>query len=82
MKLRELKKLLTKYPPDMDDMEVIIVTGEKGKKKCDLLCFTGYLPIPKYESIVLGTFSAVKIMVETGEISKPEGYDDFMNNEN
>ena len=32
MKLRELKKLLTKYPPDMDDMEVIIVTGEKGKK--------------------------------------------------
>ena len=59
----------------MDDMEIVIITGEDGKKKYDLLCFTGYLPLAGRESIALGSLSAVKVMVENGEMSKPDGYD-------
>ena len=78
MKLGELKKSLQKYPPDMDDMELVVVTGANGEKEYELLCFTGYLPIPGHEAIALGALSAVKVMVETGEIPKPDGYDDLM----
>ena len=75
MRLKELKLSLAKYPPDMDDMEVIVVTGANGEKQYDLLCFVGYLPLPNHESIALGSLTAVKVMVATGEIQKPDGYD-------
>lgn len=78
MRLKELKLSLAKYPPDMDDMEVVIVSGENGEKKYELLCFNGYLPIPGNEAIALGALSAVKAMVESGEIPKPDGYDDLV----
>lgn len=78
MKLGQLKQSLRKLPPDMDDMEICIVTGQDGKKKYDLLCFTGYLPLEGHEAIALGTLSAVKIMVENGEMPKPEGYDELV----
>ena len=78
MRLRELKKSLQKYPPDMDDMEMVVVTGLDGEKRYELLCFVGYLPIPNHESVALGSLSAVKVMVESGEIPKPDGYDDIV----
>lgn len=78
MRLRELKKSLQKYPPDMDDMEMVVVTGLDGEKRYELLCFVGYLPIPGHESVALGSLSAVKVMVESGEIPKPDGYDDIV----
>jgi len=78
MKLGQLKIALQKYPPDMDDMEVIIVTGVDGKKQHDMVCFTGYLPVPGHESVAIGGLTAVKVMVDSGEIQKPEGYDDLM----
>ena len=62
----------------MDDMELVVVTGVDGEKQYDLLCFVGYLPIPGHEAVALGSLSAVKVMVETGEISKPDGYDDIV----
>ena len=58
-------------------MEVIVVTGVNGEKQYDLLCFVGYLPIPGHESIAIGTLTAVKVMVSSGEIQKPDGYDDI-----
>jgi hypothetical protein len=77
MQLKELKLSLAKYPPDMDDMELVVVTGANGEKQYDLLCFVGYLPLPGHESVALGTFSAVRVMVESGEMQKPDGYDDI-----
>ena len=77
MKLGELKQSLLKYPPDMDDMEMVVVTGANGEKQYDLLCFVGYLPIPGHEAVAIGALSAVKVMVESGEIKKPDGYDDI-----
>lgn len=78
MRLGELKKSLSKYPPDMDDMEVVIVTGQDGEKQFDVMCFTGYLPIPDHECIALGGLSAVKVMVASGEIEKPDGFDNLV----
>ena len=78
MKLGELKKSLSKYPPDMDDMEMVVVTGANGEKQYDLLCFVGYLPIPNHEAVAIGALSAVKVMVASGEIPKPDGFDDIV----
>lgn len=62
----------------MDDMEMVVVTGADGEKQYDLLCFVGYLPIPGHESVALGALSAIKVMVATGEIQKPSGFDDIV----
>ncbi len=73
MRLGQLKSALRKLPPDMDDMEILVITGANGNKQYELLCFTGYLPIEGHEAIALGTLSAVQVMVETGEMPKPSG---------
>ena len=77
MRLGELKSSLKKYPPDMDDMEIVVVTGANGEKQYDLLCFVGYLPIPGHEAVALGSLTAVKVMVASGEIQKPTGFDEI-----
>lgn len=74
MNLGDLKKSLSKFPPDMNDMEMIIVVARNGKKQYEPLCFTGYLPLKGNECIALGTLTAVQQMVKDGEISKPKGY--------
>ena len=77
MRLRELKLSLAKLPPDMDDMEVLMTYHfPKGETEFECLCFTGYLPIKGRECIVLGSMSAIKQMIDDGEIPKPEGYED------
>ncbi len=76
MKLGELKKSLAKFPPDMDDMEAIVVLARNDKKQYEPLCFTGYLPLQGSECIALGTLTAVQQMVKDGEIPKPKGYID------
>ena len=62
----------------MVDMEIMIITGEKDRKKYDFLCFTGYIPLEGHEAIALGASSALKVMVENGEMPKPDGYDKFV----
>ena len=62
----------------MDDMEMIVVTGANGEKQYDLLCFVGYLPLPGHESVALGSLTAVKVMVASGEIHKPTGFDEIV----
>jgi len=74
MKLGELKKSLHKLPPDMDDMEVVVLYALNDQRQFDLLCFTGYIPMKGREMIGLGTLSEVQRMVEHGEMEKPEGY--------
>ncbi len=78
MNVGQLKQALRKLPPDMDDMQLVVITGANGKKDYEMLCFMGYVPLEGHESIALGTTSAVKVMVESGEMPKPPGYDDFM----
>ncbi len=74
MQLGDLKKALAKYPPDMNDIEVMVVVSRKGKRQAEPLCFVGYLPKQGLEHVVLGTLTEVQRMVENGELEKPEGY--------
>lgn len=78
MKLGELKKSLAKFPPDMDDMEVIVRSALDGKDIYENLCFTAYCPFPKHECIILGVTSTVQKLVEEGKIEKPNGYDNII----
>ena len=74
MKLGELKASINKYPPDMNDMEVMIAYQKNGRIHYEPLCSNGYLPMPGNETIVLGALSQIQHMVENGTLPKPEGY--------
>jgi hypothetical protein len=74
MKVGDLKKALTRYPPDMDDLEVAVVYASRGKDHYDMLTFVGYLPIPDHECLVLGTWTAVDKLVKDGKLEPPEGF--------
>lgn len=74
MKLGELKKSLAKYPPDMDDMEILLTIARDNERQIEPLCFVGYLPLQNHECVVLGGLTEVQRMVKAGEIPKPDGY--------
>jgi hypothetical protein len=77
MTLLELKTSLKKLPPDMNDMQVVIVYARGGRMQFELVAFTGYLPSPGAECIAVGAVSEIKRRVKTGEMKKPDGYDEI-----
>lgn len=64
MKLGELKRSLSKFPPDMNDVEVFVrFVDESGKLDADCLAFVAYMPMvvpdePNSAAILLGTVNA------------------------
>ena len=77
MKLGELKQALAKLPPDMNDMQVLIVYAHDGKPQLECVAFTGYIPVPGSECVAIGAMSEIKRRVKTGEMKKPDGYDEI-----
>ncbi len=78
MKLGELKKSLAKLPPDMDDMQVLLVYARDGKTQLECVAFTGYIPTPGLECVAVGGMSEIKRRVEAGEMPPPVGYDESL----
>lgn len=76
MKLKDLKSSLKKFPPDMDDMEIVVMYAQNKERKFENLCFTAYIPLKGHECIALGTTSGVEWMVKEGKMEKPTGYID------
>lgn len=59
MKLGQLKQSLSKFPPDMDEEEVLVMfIGADGREELDNLAFTGSIPDEKLHCICLGTARA------------------------
>lgn len=81
MTLGQLKTSLQKFPPDMNEMEVMIQFAKNGKDDYELVCFVGYLPIPDKEYIALGTWSAMDKLIKEGKVEKPDNYIEYPNNE-
>jgi hypothetical protein len=77
MKLGDLRQALAKLPPDMNDMQVVIVYASDKKMQIELVAFTGYIPLPGAECIAVGAVSEVKRRVESGQMSPPDGYGDI-----
>lgn len=73
MNLGELKASFAKLPSDMDKMEVMVAYAINGKREYELVCFTGFVPLEN-GFVVVGALSETQRMVETGQITKPEGY--------
>ena len=46
MNLGEYKKMLAKFPPDMDDLHVMLVTVINGERQIDLVTGMGHIPLP------------------------------------
>ena len=76
MKLGELKPSLSKLPPDMNDMEVLLVFAREGNMELECVAFTGYIPTQGCECVAIGGTSEVKRRVESGEMSPPDGYEE------
>lgn len=62
--IRRTEKSLTRFPPDMDDVEVIVrFVDELGKLDADCLAFVAYMPTvipdePNSAALLLGTVNA------------------------
>lgn len=76
MKLGELKKSLTRFPPDMDDVEVVVqFVGLDGKADSDLLVYIGYAPLSDtLSTIALGTWKALDKRVAEGKAPELKNY--------
>jgi hypothetical protein len=77
MTLGELKKSLTRYPADMDDMNIVIQTGFDDGTQYDILCFLGYITIDGNEQIILGTWSAADKLIKEGKMDRPDDFPDY-----
>jgi len=78
MKLGELKQSLAKLPPDMDDMQVLLVYAKDGKPQLECLAFTGYIPTKGSECVAIGGMSEVQRRVEAGLMTLPKRYDESL----
>jgi len=78
MNLGELKKALTRFPPDMDDTEVLIqYVSESGDLDADCLAFVGYVTLTKSDAtaaVLLGTWEAADEMQKNDPSKFPADY--------
>ena len=74
MKFKDLKKSTLYQTSDFDDMEVMMLVSRNGKKQYEPLCFLGICPLEGHEFVVLGGYTEVQRMVETGQMKAPDNY--------
>ena len=72
MKLGELKRSLSRFPPDMDDMEIVVkYINADGTEDVDLLVFVAYAQFKEdTHAIILGTWKAADRIREQGKNSE------------
>lgn len=77
MTLLELKKSLSRFPPDMDDTEVLIQYGnDKGELDADCLAFVACASFKERASaaIILGSWKCADIMQKESPEKFPANY--------
>lgn len=74
MTLGHLKKSLTRFPTDLDDSEIIIMTKD-NELKYDLLAFVAYAELGENSqtAVILGSVDAAKEYKNTGHFRYPDG---------
>lgn len=73
MKLGELKKSLTRFPPDADDFEVVLAAQERGGKVV-MDCLAGVsMPADGAPAIILLSDTALREYAEVGKARLPDG---------
>lgn len=63
MNLGELKKSLNRFPPDMDDLEILVqYVDDSGREDSDLLLYVAYLKLrDDLFAMALGTWKAADL---------------------
>jgi hypothetical protein len=74
MKIGELRTAMARFPPDMDDTEVFMMTSVDNKTTYDQLTGFGYITFDENVHPVLVGLSEIQRRVESGEMDKPDGY--------
>ena len=76
MNLEELKRSLSKFPADLNDVEVLFTfTENSGKDTYESLAFVSYAEYGKDEKvcIILGSMSAALSRLKKGTLQYPDG---------
>ncbi len=75
MTLGELKTSLSKFPPDMDDKEIVMICLKNDKVDYQLLGYTAYVTLENDDipCIVLGTMEAGLYQMKRGKLTYPDG---------
>jgi hypothetical protein len=76
MTFRELKNSTLYQSSDLDDFEVYISIAREGKRQLEQLSFTGFTTIGDVSILVIGGLTDAVRMIESGEMVKPDDYDD------
>lgn len=79
MKLGELRKILAKYPHDLDDTEIIQqFVDSNGNEDNDLLYYVGYTELKDQKAaIIFGTWQAADKLKERSPEKFPEDYKSY-----
>ena len=77
MTLGQLKLALQKFPPDMNEMQMLVIYAQDNKMQLELMGFVGYIPNQGFECIAVGALSEIKRRVESGLMPPPDGYSDI-----
>jgi hypothetical protein len=74
MKLGELKKSLSRFPEDMDDVEVLFTyLGDKDKQEYDNLAFVSYAEVGEVTTVILGSMKAALDRMKKGTLHYADG---------
>ena len=74
MKLGELKKSLSRFPPDMDDVEVLFTYLDvKNKQEYDTLAFVSYAEVGEVTTVILGSMRAALARMKEGKLHYADG---------
>ncbi len=77
MNVGDLKQLLSKLPPDCDDLSMILVSAQDGETGHDLLVGLGYVELGEKTLIALIGYREIQRRVQSGQMEKPKGYVDL-----
>jgi len=74
MNLGELKKSLTRFPEDMNEVEVLFTfVANEDKEEYDTLGFVSYAEVKDTTCIILGSTKAAMVRLKKGTLRYADG---------
>jgi hypothetical protein len=74
MKLGELKKSLSRFPEDMNDVEILFTyLGDTDKQEYDSLAFVSYAEVGDVTTVILGSMKAAIDRMKKGTLRYVDG---------
>lgn len=73
MTLGELRRALTRFSPDMDEVEILFNDHRNGKPYFDNMAFVAYSEVGPHTILILGTMAAALERIKNGSLRYESG---------